>query len=138
MTEQLRERVQDLGWVSQNHFTEDGSNLAEEFKQFEIAILAFEKSAYDKLLLFLKYMEGLGMYYGAVTTIVGRKLGANFRVTLLGEEMTVGMVEDLYEKRKKKMYQIAGEQERLEMSTMLERKCGEYRRSTTSTAESDG
>ena len=83
--------------------------MTEEFKQFEITILAFEKSAYDKLLLFLKYMEGLEMYYGAVTTIVERKLGANYRVTLLREEMTVGMVEDLYEKCKKKMYQIAGE-----------------------------
>ena len=123
---QLGERIRGLGWVLENHFTEDGENLAEEFKQFEITIQAFEKSLCDELLLFLKCVEGLEMYHGAVTAIVERRLGPNCRVTSLREETTMEVVEELYGKRKKKMFQIAGEHEKPEMSAQLDRKCGEY------------
>ena len=50
--EQHRERTYDLGFSMANRFTEEPGDLLEQFRQFETNVEAFEKSPYDKLLLF--------------------------------------------------------------------------------------
>ena len=95
-------------------------------RQFEMNEEAFNMNEYDRLLLFLKYMDDLEVYEGAVSTIIERALGARYKVKLMREQPAVKEAEDLFLKCKKRLFRIAGEQGKPEVSIQLDRKRGDY------------
>ena len=64
ISEQHRERLNDLGFSLENQFAEEPEDLFEQFPQFEMNVEAFNMNEYDRLLLFLKYMGELEAYQG--------------------------------------------------------------------------